>query len=230
MTVRQLHPYAGLDVTLVGTEVGDLTVLVLHGGSGPHGVRGIVDHLAGNARVLAPTHPGWDGTARPEWFTGVHSLASAYLDLLEDEALRDVVVVAHSFGGWVASELATQDRAYLIGRLVLIDAIGPAFDGHEIGMPQPQPGRGPSPADVAALQAYSGPTIGDSRLARRLSRVNAPALLIWGAQDPVVPPSFGQSYADALPSARFETVPDAGHVPWLNDPTTTFGLIDEFVG
>jgi pimeloyl-ACP methyl ester carboxylesterase len=220
MTLRHLRPYAGLDVTLVDTEAGERSVLVLHGGSGPRGVRALVDHLAENARVLAPTHPGWDGTVRPEWFTGVHSLAGAYLDLLEDEALRDVVVVGHSFGGFVASELVTQDRAHLIGRLVLVDAIGPAFDGHRIGMPQP--GRGPSSAD--------GPTIGDSLLTRRLSRVDIPALLIWGAQDPVVPPSFGRSYADALGSARFETVPGAGHVPWLDDPTATFGLIDEFAG
>ena len=42
------------------------TALVLHGGGGPRTVAPIVGHLAATRHVHAPTHPGWDGTARPE--------------------------------------------------------------------------------------------------------------------------------------------------------------------
>src|SRR5689334_11341664 len=82
-------------------------VLVLHGGGGPLTVAGIARHLSesGAARTLTPVHPGWDGTPRPGWCTGVDDLALAYLHLLQDRDLRDVLVVGSSLGGWIAAEM-----------------------------------------------------------------------------------------------------------------------------
>ncbi|WP_410673508.1 alpha/beta fold hydrolase [Amycolatopsis sp. cmx-4-68] len=223
---------------LIDTGSGDRTVLALHGGAGLRGVTPIVEHFAPHARVLAPTHPGWAGTPRPEWFTGVDDLAVAYLDLLEDEDLEDVVVVASSFGGWVAAEMAVRDRGRRIGRLIMLDGIGPEIEGQPVGPPQrqqqqppqPPPGApGPDPADMAALQAYAGPRMADPKLLRRLARVRIPALLIWGEDDAVVPPAFGKAYAAAFANARFEVVPGAGHMPVLQAPAETFDLIDEFL-
>lgn len=227
---RALRPHPGLDIPLVDTGRGDRTVLVLHGGAGPRGVEPIVGHFAPGARVLAPTHPGWAGTPRPDWFSGVDDLAVTYLDLLDDEGAEDVVVVASSFGGWVASEMAVRDRGRRIGRLVVLDGIGPEIDGHPVRMPQPPAGApGPDPADMAALRAYAGPAIADPKLARRLARVRIPALLIWGEDDVVVPPAFGKAYASAFADARFEVVAGAGHVPHVQAPDETFRLIDEFL-
>ncbi len=224
----KFQPYQGLDVDVVDTGAGDRAVLVLHGGSGPRGVASIVEHFAKDSRVLAPTHPGWDGTERPEWFTGLDSLATIYLDLLEDEKLHDVTVVASSFGGWVASEMAVRDRGGLIGRIVVLDGIGPEIDGFRIEAPRGG-GRGPSESDIANMLAYTGTGMNDPKLMRRLARVTVPALFIWGEDDAVVPPEFGRRYADAFPDSRFVVVPDAGHMPALEQPKVTFGLIDDFV-
>ncbi|UOX91299.1 alpha/beta hydrolase [Amycolatopsis sp. FBCC-B4732] len=222
---------------LLDTGAGDRTVLVLHGGAGPRGVTSIVEHFAPRARVLAPTHPGWSGTPRPDWCTGVDDLALAYLELLEDEDLTDVTVVASSFGGWVAAELAVRDRGRRLGKLVLLDAIGPEVDGVPVRMPQPPAGApqpppgapGPNPADLEALRTYAGPGLADPKLLRRLARVRIPALLIWGEDDTVVPPAFGKAYAAAFADARFEVVPGAGHMPALQAPDATFDLIDVFL-
>jgi pimeloyl-ACP methyl ester carboxylesterase len=230
---------------LLDTGSGDRTVLALHGGAGPRGVTPVVEHFAPRARVLAPTHPGWSGTPRPDSFSGVDDLAIAYLDLLEDEDLEDVVVVASSFGGWVAAEMAVRDRGRRLGRLVVLDGIGPEIEGQRddqgpglrrpeppgtVRLPQPPPGApGPDPADMAALQAYAGPRMADPKLLRRLARVRIPALLIWGEDDVVVPPAFGKAYAAAFANARFEVVPGAGHMPALQAPAATFDLIDEFL-
>jgi pimeloyl-ACP methyl ester carboxylesterase len=201
---RTLRPHPGLDIPLVDTGRGDRTVLVLHGGAGPRGVEPIVEHFAPHARVLAPTHPGWAGTPRPDWFSGVDDLAVTYLDLLDDEDAGDVLVVASSFGGWVASEMAVRDRGHRLGRLVVLDGIGPEVEGHAISLPQPPPGApGPDPADMAALRVYGGPRIADPKLLRRLARVRIPALLVWGADDVVVPPEFGKVYTAAFADARF---------------------------
>src|SRR5438093_10532022 len=86
-------------------------VLVLHGGGGPANVAGIAQHLSPAARVLAPVHPGWDGTPRPEWCTGVDDLALSYLHLLQDRDLHDVLVVGSSLGGWIAAETAVRDTS-----------------------------------------------------------------------------------------------------------------------
>ncbi|MFB9684319.1 alpha/beta fold hydrolase [Amycolatopsis plumensis] len=220
-----------MDFNLLDTGGGDRAVLVLHGGAGPRSVTPIAEHFAPHARVLAPTHPGWSGTPRPDAFTGVDDLALAYLDLLDDEDLADVVVVGSSFGGWVAAELAVRDRGRRVGRLVLLDAISPEIPGHPVRLPQPPPGApGPDPADLAALRTYTGPDLADPKLLRRLARVRTPALLIWGEDDVVVPPAFGKAYAAAFADARFEVVPGAGHQPALQAPDRTFDLIDEFLG
>ena len=220
-----------MDFDLLDTGGGDRAVLVLHGGAGPRSVTSIVEHFAPRARVLAPTHPGWSGTPRPDAFTGVDDLALAYLDLLDDEDLADVVVVGSSFGGWVAAELAVRDRGRRLGKLVLLDAIGPEIEGHPVRMPQPPPGApGPDPADLAAMRVYTGAGLADPKLLRRLSRVRNPALLIWGEDDTVVPPAFGKAYAAAFADARFEVVAGAGHMPVLQAPVATFDLIDDFLG
>ncbi|MEU6393912.1 alpha/beta hydrolase [Streptomyces sp. NPDC046939] len=228
-TIRTIQPQHELDIALVDTGKGTPPVLLLHGGSGPHGVTTLIDHFAPTSRVLAPTHPGWNGTARPAWFTGVDSLASTYLDILEDEVLDDVIVIGTSFGGWVASEMAVRDRGHRISHLVLLDAIGPDIEGHTIAMPRPAPDRGLAESDVQASLAYTGTSMSDPKLLRRLSRVSVPALLIWGQDDMVVPVAFGEKYAAAFPCSRFETIPGAGHMPALQDPDTTFTLIDTFL-
>jgi hypothetical protein len=52
------------------------TALVLHGGGGPRTVAPLVGHLATTLHAVAPTHPGWDGTSRPESLSTVAQLAS----------------------------------------------------------------------------------------------------------------------------------------------------------
>lgn len=74
--------------------------------------------------TITPVHPGWDGTHRPEWLTGIDDLALAYLDHLRDRRLRDVLVVGSSIGGWTAAEMAVRDAGAIISGLVLIDPVG----------------------------------------------------------------------------------------------------------
>lgn len=55
------------------------TILVLHGGGGPATVAGIAEHLSRCTHVLTPTHPGWNGTPRPDRFDSITDLANTYL-------------------------------------------------------------------------------------------------------------------------------------------------------
>ena len=94
----ELGPGRSVEVTLTEAGTGR-TVLVLHGGGGPATVQSIAAHLSGAMHVLTPVHPGWDGTARPEWLAAIGDLAAVYLRLLRDERHRDVLVIGSSIGG-----------------------------------------------------------------------------------------------------------------------------------
>ena len=130
-TVHLRADQSDLPVTIA--EVGSgRTALVLHGGGGPATVASIATHLSPTMHVITPTHPGWNGTERPAWLTSVADLARAYLQLLQDEGLRDVVVVGSSLGGWIACEMALRDEGSRIAGLVLIDTGGVEIAGQPI--------------------------------------------------------------------------------------------------
>ena len=57
-----------------------------------------------------------------------------------------------------------------------------------------------------------------ARAGEQLSRITCPALVLWGEDDPYIPPSFAHAYADTLPNATAEVVSGAGHWPWLQRP------------
>jgi pimeloyl-ACP methyl ester carboxylesterase len=71
----------------------------------------------------------------------------------------------------------------------------------------------------AILRLYrSAPSEELARAGAELARIEAPALVVWGLQDPYIPARFAQGYARALPSAELLELPDAGHWWWLDRP------------
>jgi pimeloyl-ACP methyl ester carboxylesterase len=63
-----------------------------------------------------------------------------------------------------------------------------------------------------------------------LGAVRAPALLIWGDDDRVVPRSAGEAYRAALPEARLEIVPQCGHAVEMEKPAELVRLVTTFCG
>jgi pimeloyl-ACP methyl ester carboxylesterase len=51
-----------------------------------------------------------------------------------------------------------------------------------------------------------------------LEALRAPALVVWGDQDPWFAADYAKAYAARLPNAELHLVPDAGHWPWLDRP------------
>src|SRR3982751_2499366 len=45
-----------------------------------------------------------------------------------------------------------------------------------------------------------------------------PTLVVWGERDRTIPLEHGRATAEAVPHARFETLPKAAHFPHLEDP------------
>jgi len=225
------------------------TALVLHGGGGPATVANLVAHLAPSCDVVAPVHPGWEGTD-PVAGDTIRGLAARYLDDLPPGSW----VIGSSVGGWIAAEMAAQDTRGAVGRLVLIDAVGVevpdepivdffALDARGIAEHAwADPERGfvdPAtlpPERVATLQGNglalrqyaADPYMHDPDL--DLTRVTAPALVLWGSADRIVTPGYGKAVAARIPGASFVLVDDAGHLPQLENPAGTFAALDAFLG
>ncbi len=93
-------------------------VLFLHPGEGLQADRPWFDALAADHRVLAPHHPGFGGSALPDWLGTVDDLAYLYLDLAAQLELENAVLAGACFGGWVAAEMAVRNTARFSGLLL----------------------------------------------------------------------------------------------------------------
>jgi pimeloyl-ACP methyl ester carboxylesterase len=62
-----------------------------------------------------------------------------------------------------------------------------------------------------------------------LRRIHAPALLVWGEKDRLIPFSNAQDYLKVMPDARLVSFPDLGHVPQEEDPTRSLVPVEAFL-
>lgn len=62
------------------------------------------------------------------------------------------------------------------------------------------------------------PTLYNPKLRDRLRRIRVPTLVLWGAEDQVVPTSYGRRYAAAIAGATYDEVGEAGHYGYLEQP------------
>ena len=132
MTTRTVNGFYADDLEVPVDEQGEgRPLLLLHGGGGPPSMGPLPSALAETFAVMAPVHPGFAGTPRPEWYTGIDDIALTYLQLLEQRDLRDVLVVGSSIGGWIASEMAVREHERISGT-GLLNAVGIAVEGIEL--------------------------------------------------------------------------------------------------
>jgi pimeloyl-ACP methyl ester carboxylesterase len=254
MTVRTIALPGDLTMTIdeLGTPADGTGALVLHGGAGPRSVAGLADALTGYGYVVVPTHPGFDGTPRPEWLDSVADLATAYLDLVDALGLTEVSVLGSSIGGWIATEMAVRDNRRVLRDLVLLGAtgiepqapleiadpakIGPVRTG-ELAFHNPALRLNPSTlsdeqrAVMLAnqqVQALLAPGSFDPKLRGRLHRVGVPVLVLGGEQDGIVPLDYERDLANSFPSATFRAIPDAAHFPHIEQPELVLAEIGKF--
>jgi pimeloyl-ACP methyl ester carboxylesterase len=89
-------------------------------------------------------------------------------------------------------------------------------------------------AFVAAMAATAkvswNPYLHDPRLEDLLPRIGADTLIVWGDDDRLIPPAYGERLADLIPNARLEIVPECGHLVWFEKPQELLGPALEHLG
>lgn len=81
--------------------------------------------------------------------------------------------------------------------------------------------------NIGATTKFFWP-IPDKGLKKRIHRIKAPTLLIWGKSDGVVPPVYAEEFARRIPGARVELLDGAGHLPHLERMDAFVPLVVEF--
>jgi pimeloyl-ACP methyl ester carboxylesterase len=85
---------------------GGAPLLYLHAVGGDTEGLPALDALAEERRVLMPMHPGFAGSEGLDEIGSIEDLAFHYVELLDALRLDAVDIVASSYGGWIAVELA----------------------------------------------------------------------------------------------------------------------------
>lgn len=172
-------------------------------------------------------------------------LVLVYDELLDGLGLGRVPLVGASFGGMVACEIAAHRREAITGLVLLdaiglwrddapvaqymtmmpdelaatlFHDPGGAAASAALALPADPDERAVAMADGVWAMGATGKfvwPIPDRGLARRLHRVSAPALIVWGAEDRLVSAVYAQEFAERISDARVEIVPGAGHLPQL---------------
>jgi pimeloyl-ACP methyl ester carboxylesterase len=230
-------------------------LLLLHGAGGAGPWRPYQDMLAREFRLIVPDHPGWGLSDRPDWLESMDDLVYHYLDFLEALGLDSANVVGQSLGGWLAAELAVA-HPEVVERMVLIDPAGLRHLGRPIPdlftLSDAQTTRlvfhdqsaaekeiVEEPGLDAIMQRIKNqttfarlswnPYLYNPKLARRLYRVKAPTLLIWGREDRVIPFENAELWMEAMPHARLAALDACGHVPHRERPDELARLVSDFL-
>jgi pimeloyl-ACP methyl ester carboxylesterase len=81
----------------------------------------------------------------------------------------------------------------------------------------------------AARNIYLDKPYGKGGFYSRLADLEAPSLFVWGSHDPLIPAAFKRHVERWLPSAEQIVLDGCGHVPQVERPEQTNGLLTRFL-
>jgi pimeloyl-ACP methyl ester carboxylesterase len=255
MAREEMVRVAGQDVQLFTGGEGP-PLVYLHG-AGVFRWTPAHDRLAAHRRVVLPVHPGFGRSAPREEIEAMDDLVLHTLDVLDALRLARVDVVGLSLGGWLAAELAVH-HPERVGRLVLVDAAGtrvPGVERPDLFLCPPGRARELLFADPASTLATTlvpdvppsdgievalrgreaaarllwNPHVAYRKLTRRLGRITAPTLIVWGARDRLLPLALAEAYHRGIAGSSLIVIEDCGHLPPLEQPERFADVVLKFL-
>lgn len=82
---------------------------------------------------------------------------------------------------------------------------------------------------LAQTAKYIVPSNADA-IAKRFSEISAPTLIIWGANDRVIPLEYGSQLHAAIPTSKLIVLATTGHIPQEERPNEVAKAIKYFLG
>jgi len=219
---------------------------------------GQVAALEGDVPVVAVSMPGFAGTATADTAGWMDTAADQAEAAIAAAGIDRVVVCGLSMGGYVAFSYLRRHGDKVAG-LVLANTRADADDdaakerrqgladrlrseGNFLADSPPPLLSDAAPAEVreavsSIIRAQPPESIAQAALAMAqradsqgdLAGISVPTLVITSSADTLISPDFSKAMADAIPGARLETIPNAGHLSNLEAPDAFNQLIAGFV-
>lgn len=206
-----------------------------------------LDELAKARTVIVPSLPGYPGGALGHIALDSHlDWLLAVRQLLDKAGLAGADLLGASVGGSFAAEMAAVFPGYvkklaLIAPFGLFDEADPAADPwaqRRDNVPAlmcadpkkwealvaPPEGANSIEWPIEMVRAAEAAArafwpLGNTKLEKRLPLIESPTLVLWGEVDRVLPPSYAKKFATAINGAtRVQTIPNAGHLAYLDQP------------
>lgn len=234
-------------------------LLYLHGAGGLRGWDVFLAALATRFTVYAPSHPGFETSTGIEHIDDIIDLVVYYNDFLDALGLDAVHVVGHSMGGMLGAELAALSPhrvhklvlANAVGLWLdehpVADFFAMTPDQLAVALwhdPESEVAKAMMaiPQDEhAQLEAYlqrqqhlatAGKflwPIPDKGLKKRIHRVQAPTLILWGQSDGLAPVVYAQEWHRRIPGSQVSIMQRCGHMPMYEDPEGFVSTVSAFV-
>ena len=219
----------------------------------------VIERLPADIRVIVPTQRGHGDSGRPGCCYAIGDFARDVVALLDALDIRRAHVIGHSMGGLVAQRVAI-DSPERVNRLVIVgsaasvrneaviefnevvqqlsDPIDPAFIRDfqlaTTALPLPPEFLERVVQESAKLPARMWREVLGGLLAPEalhdVSRITAPTLIVWGAQDAFFPRSQQEELVRAIDGARLLVYPDAAHSPTWEIPGRFVDDVMAFLG
>lgn len=235
-------------------------LLWLHGIRGVDAADPLLAALTKHFRVTAPTAPGFFDIAEIDDIQDIHEYVLDYDDLLGALGLDRFAILGHSFGAMIGAEIAAHypkavSKLVLLAPVGLWNDAYKVADIFAVPMPEvdnllwndpasreahavriiagaeatPQQRTLATVQGLTAMAKFMMP-IPDRRLSRRLARIAAPTLLLFGADDKIVPKAYAADFLAGLSDAESVTVPGAGHMLQYERPAEVIPSVEAFLG
>jgi 2-hydroxy-6-oxonona-2,4-dienedioate hydrolase len=201
-----------------------------------------MSEMAKFARVFTLDLPGFGDSEKPAHVFDIAELADVLADWMNAAGIERAVLVGHSFGSQIVAEFVLRHPAK-IQRAVLA---APTFDRAARGFFR-QFGRfllnAPNePFSLVLLAVKSYLKFGfrrealtlqfglEDRIEEKLPQIRVPALVLRGEFDTVVPQSWAEEVAAALPDGKLVTIEGGTHGVNYNAPQKFAEAIRRFLG
>jgi pimeloyl-ACP methyl ester carboxylesterase len=189
-------------------------------------------------RVYAPDLLGFGKSEKPDIAYSISQQEQLVSDFMHSQGIQQADVIGWSMGGWIALKF-TLDHPEKVRRLVVNDSAGLVFQagfGPDVFVPRTEkqvavlysllePKAGPMPAFVArdvvrrtdkngwvVQRAVSSMLTRKDLLDGKLGGIKQPVLIVWGADDNLIPVSSGYDMAKAMPQSDLEVFQGCGHL------------------
>ena len=214
-----------------GGQPGAPSFVLVHGiGMSSSYFRPFTEVLERDSHVLVPDLPGFGRSPKADAPLGVAELADVVAALVEDRGLIAPVLVGHSMGAQMVTEVLASRPGLAAGGVL----IGPVTDdrapsaGRQAlrllrdGRHEPMRVNAVITADYLRCgpRWYAGtlPHMLGYPILERIAVTSDPVLVVRGAKDPIAPPDWVRRLAAAAPHGTEAEVPGAGHVAMWTHP------------